>query len=1110
MSADLITANAGCGKTWTLANRCIGWLVQRRRILGTSDPEHLVAVTFTRKAAGEILDRVLDHVSSAILDPKALAGFSPGFNIDPPPTRDELISVLEDLAGTLHRLQLGTLDGLYNKIATSCATLIDMPANWSIGDEPTLDAIRSRSLDDLLDACDSEAIELLVHEAEREVLQSQVHKQLLPTVWGSHGGTGLLSLWRRTSVESGDRAWKAFDELDDDAIAPGARRATNEELAQACRDLATAPIAKKKDGNDMVVWVKTRAMLVEWAENRHWRSFLSHRLVQNMVQGQMYSKSVIPDGFRNAMEPLLRHALAELATGLKARMRSWRLLLHGLDRSSRRRQREAGAYSFQDVADLLAERDVLSEGDRIWLQYQLDAELRDLALDEFQDTSAAQFKVIEPIIEEILAGAGAHDLDRSLLIVADPKQAIYGWRGGTSALLDKVRYLGQDSLEETTLERSYRSGPAIIEFVNDLFESIGTNESILGKTHTQIPSDILQRCGLPETDLSQSPARQGLDAWHFDHHETAHPDDPSAVLAWRVERGEKRRIKIDLVAERVTDIVTRRRNQSGSMGILMPTNKGVTTVVEHLRKAGIPASEEGSGALGDSLAANAILSLLQLGDHPGNTEAAFRVSHSPLGSLVGLQPLETIDPGDMTQALAKVSLQIRRQVLDTGLEEYLISLKNELAPHTDAQDQKAIGLCIDLASAWIPTGVLRLSDFVQHVRTTSTGVPSGAAVRVMTLHKAKGLEFDEIILPILDEPLIKSSNTGSCFPWSPTVLDPVAIVMPEASRELRLHAPILEVGEQQRWVRDLSDRLSLLYVALTRARHVINLVFHVDDRDPDQQLTAGNIIRAALPDLDEAVRTGEEDSEGRIWMHTAAAWDDKTARTTEPPQATRPPRPIRFEPIDSVDPDVVAPSTHESATMEDMFKVHSTRARDRGTELHELFRVIEWLDDGPPDDLAIESALRQAAIATGIPPTEEQRQEVLATFNSALQHDEIAGRLSRAAYAHLEVDSLEVLQEWPILQQLEDTLVRGRLDRLVVGRRNGEVVFAEVVDFKSGPIGDDEAGMVEYYRPQLAFYAEVVQAHFKLDPEHVFSRLLFIDACRDLPCTPCQTAPSSS
>ena len=71
-------------------------------------------------------------------------------------------------------------------------------------------------------------------------------------------------------------------------------------------------------------------------------------------------------------------------------------------------------------------------------------------------------------------------------------------------------------------------------------------------------------------------------------------------------------------------------------------------------------------------------------------------------------------------------------------------------------------------------------------------------------------------------------------------------------------------------------------------------------------------------------------------------------------------------------------------------------------------------------------------------------------------------------------------------------------------------MLAEIVDFKSGPVGEDESELVDYYRPQLAFYSDVVEAHFKLDPGIVTSRLLFIDACRDLPCTPCQASPSSS
>ena len=1110
MTSTLITANAGCGKTWTLANRCIGWLIQRRRQMGTSNPEGLVAVTFTRKAAGEILHRVLDHLSQSIIDTGALDNFAPGFDLDKPPTREELLGVLEELTSSLNRLQFGTLDGLYHQIATSCAPLIDMPSNWSIGDGPTMKSIRCQALDDLLDACAQETIDLLVHEAECDVLKSQVHERLLPTVWGKDGGTGLLAMWRRTNMESGDRAWKAFDELPDDAIAPGAHRLSEDSLVKACSDLTKAPIAQTQKGKDNSNWAKTRKLLVHYAETRHWKLFLEQKIVRNVLQGIPYSKGVSPPEFLQALRPLIHHGLAELCASLKARMRSWRLLLHGLDHASRQRQREAGAYSFQDVADLLAARDLLSEEDRTWLYYQLDAELRDLALDEFQDTSAAQFRVIQPVVEEILAGSGAHEADRSMLIVADPKQAIYGWRGGTSALLGKVRKMGADTLRQELLEKSYRSGPAVIDFVNDVFESIQTNDSILGVIHPDVSQDVLDHCNLPETDLSGSVVERAISNWHFDHHETAHPKEPGAILAWRVERGDRRSIDLKIIAHRVVEIVEDRLPFSGSIGIMMPTNDGVTAVVKHLREAGIQVSEEGRGSLTDSQAVMDLLSLLKLGEHPGDTHAAFVVSHSPFGPVVGLPELEMVEPSQLPELLAEVSHQIRGCALDQGLQPFLESLVEKVTSQSDAQDLKALGLCIDLAAAWTPSGQLRLDDFIEHVETSYAGEPSDALVRVMTLHAAKGLEFDEIILPVLDNPLVKSSNSGTCLSWSPAPLDPIAIVMPEASAELRFHTPILEIGAQQRWAEDLSDRLSLLYVALTRARHVINLIFHVDDRFPSDSLTSANIIRAALPDLDQAVREGEEDENGRIWVRTAAGWDETLDRTAESDQETSKPRAIHFEQNDLEELKVVTPSSHEEGDSQVLFKASSTRARNRGTELHELFRLIEWLEDGYPTDDQMESALQQAAILSGLPPTESQKQEVLSVFKTAISLEQVVNRLSREAYESFGFDAIEVLREWPILQRTESGLVRGRIDRLVIGYRDKQAVFAEVIDFKSGAVGEKGSRKMEGYQQQMDLYAEVIHGHFSIDPAAISGRLLFIESGCDLPCTPCQTAPSSS
>ena len=95
---QLITANAGCGKTWTLANQCIGWMIDRKRRTGDADPTGLVAATFTRNAAGEILHRVLEHLAVSALDQDALSMFVDGFNVDPEPTPEEMNEVLADVA----------------------------------------------------------------------------------------------------------------------------------------------------------------------------------------------------------------------------------------------------------------------------------------------------------------------------------------------------------------------------------------------------------------------------------------------------------------------------------------------------------------------------------------------------------------------------------------------------------------------------------------------------------------------------------------------------------------------------------------------------------------------------------------------------------------------------------------------------------------------------------------------------------------------------------------------------------------------------------------------------------------------------------------------------
>ena len=91
---SVIIASAGSGKTFTLANRLIGWMVHRLRTEGDPGCDRILASTFTRKAAGEILQRVLEHLAKGVLDPKSLDLYKDSFGLDVAPDADELRAVL--------------------------------------------------------------------------------------------------------------------------------------------------------------------------------------------------------------------------------------------------------------------------------------------------------------------------------------------------------------------------------------------------------------------------------------------------------------------------------------------------------------------------------------------------------------------------------------------------------------------------------------------------------------------------------------------------------------------------------------------------------------------------------------------------------------------------------------------------------------------------------------------------------------------------------------------------------------------------------------------------------------------------------------------------------
>lgn len=123
----VILASAGTGKTFQLTNRYL-------TLLRSGSPERILASTFTRKAAGEILDRILVRLASAITDAKELSRLQQ-FVGHPEITRDECLQLLQQLTRQLHRVQISTLDALFSKLASSHTFELGFPPGWRLIEE---------------------------------------------------------------------------------------------------------------------------------------------------------------------------------------------------------------------------------------------------------------------------------------------------------------------------------------------------------------------------------------------------------------------------------------------------------------------------------------------------------------------------------------------------------------------------------------------------------------------------------------------------------------------------------------------------------------------------------------------------------------------------------------------------------------------------------------------------------------------------------------------------------------------------------------------------------------------------------------------------------------
>lgn len=1043
----MIRASAGSGKTHQLTNHYLGLAAT-----GVA-PDAILAATFTRKAAGEILDRVLERLAEGAADDRAAQELAGQLQLKNG-TRSEFTSLLRRLLQNLARVRIGTLDSFFIGLAGAFSFELGLPAAWTICEE-----VDARALE-------AEALERLLADQPDDILRLFPLLSRGETKRSVHGELGDVIRAHYSAYRASERAaWERVQAPE--PVQPAARDAALDTLrAYDFSDCGHKNFTTSRDKD------------IANFERGDWLAFLGAAMARNMLSGTpTFSNKPIPEEVQACYEILVQHARSEVLGALAQQTRATWELLDRFHQALWAQKQADGALRFEDVTlgldRALRQRALRADS----LGFRLNGAVDHLLLDEFQDTSQAQWRALEPLAQRITT---AHSATRSFFCVGDVKQAIYGWRGGLAAIFDTLT-TSLGPLEEQSLSKSRRSAPPVIAAVNQVFAN------------------------LRQWDASDK-LRDGLDAWanRFETHET-HKTDASGHVTLETgpaqrdneSIGDQRKHHCAHVAAKVRDF--HERAPCRSVGVLCRNNNVVARMIRDLRALGVEASEEGGNPLTDSPAVEVILSLCTLADHPGHSVARFHVKNSPLGPM--------LDPLGDADALAR---HLRRELLHKGYGDFVKQWGEALAPACNRRDLSRLQQLVEMAYDYQARSTLRADDFVAWVGQQNKPDPSGARIRVMTIHGAKGLEFDAVFLPELDVALLGQAPSFVVGRDRKT-LD-VNFVCRYANEDVQ---ELLEPAQQEAFAQDRRQRveesLSLLYVAMTRAIHALHMIVPGPRLKSQSGAWHNLLLQTLAPDVphpEPCTQLYEAGDSG--WFRHV-----QSEASPAPIGEVTPAAPIAFH-VDSTSRrrgmEHLTPSSREGAArvrLDHLFHPSEGTGTAAGTLYHAWFEAIEWLDDGPPTD---DHLLGAAARLRHRLPAQvwHERNRLLGAFRTWLTQQSINSILQRSAYDSPRQPAFPKLLAdcWtptvrPIRVERERRFTvlndaafwDGSLDRIVWLGEGERVTAADVIDFKTDALrpGDIRAlaERTEHYRPQIEAYRRAVACMTGLPEERVAARLVF-------------------
>ncbi len=826
----IVQAPAGSGKTELLTQRYLNLLAHAER-----DPEEIIAITFTRKAAAEMRERIFSALQRAT-DPT------------PPATHHQqhtwqlAQAVLQrdqqqqwQLLNNAHRLRITTIDSLCANLTRQLPLLSGFGKTPEVTETPeryyqqAAKALLSnvnetvpwqkalitllRHVDNRVDRLQNLLVSMLMRREQwLDVVQrAKQHQQLRMTL------EGVLQSTRQQTL---DQLVAAF---------PASYQFTLLGLLQFARE--SLSIDWSTDAVFATPSIEAWQWLADWllTAKGEWRKAITYKQGfpdKNKKPEMVGLIQVLAEtpGFLQALQQVLLLPPAQFESA------QWQVvdaLLTVLPIAVAHLKvifQQQHVVDFNEIA--LAALQALGQDEAPSdLALSLDYQVRHLLVDEFQDTSQLQFRLLQALTRGWQSGDG-----RTLFLVGDPMQSIYRFRQADVGLFVKVIEQGVGTIVLTYLALScnFRADPLLVNWFNQQFPSIfpAVSNALTG-------------------------------AVHYCASEATHSSSPAAAVEWVKTINEP-------TAKHITAkiVETLQRYPTQTIAILVRSRSQLRELLPALQQAQVPYQAVEVENLIDRSAIQDVLALTFALAHLGDRTAWLSVLRAPwcaldladlltiaqhsLGktiwqSLQDLLLLQTLSAQGQ-QGIATIVPILQKGLAQAGREHWRTVVEsvwhNLQAPRlieqaADIDNVEAFFAVLDRHQHL----VLDREQLLQSLQrlNAQNSDPGSALVQVMTIHKSKGLEFDTVILPDLssssgrDEPPLllwqeSLSNTGE----HQLLLSPISSAYSEQPDSIYQY---LWSTEQQRAQHELQR---LFYVAVTRAKKRLYLGAQLTEETPGE------------------------------------------------------------------------------------------------------------------------------------------------------------------------------------------------------------------------------------------------------------------------------------